>query len=351
MKDIVKKCANVSRAYRDRTRQRLRLVPRYYNYRTGKLKPAAYPHRMYIESTNHCNLRCIMCPTGLRLMNRPQGFMDKALFRRIIDEMAPHVTATTVHIWGEPLLHPDIFEMISYAAQGGLNVELSTNAVLLDEETAVKLLDSGICTVYLCLDGLTKETYEKIRRRADFSTVLRNVERFVELKRQRLSRNRHANPTVNVQVIDMKPTQAEISEFVRRWKRDGVDHVNVKAFDSWGNQVDPISRLSKETSSLPAKRYPCPNLWYHVHIYWDGTIVCCDRDFNAAYPLDNVEQGVMQAWNGDRMARLRQKHISLDLEDVPSCRKCVEWSWWRPGWFSAWGNSPQARNVGDDEIG
>jgi len=35
------------------------------------------------------------------------------------------------------------------------------------------------------------------------------------------------------------------------------------------------------------------------------------------------------------------KHINHDLDDVPSCGKCVEWAWWRPTWSTAQGNAPR----------
>ena len=123
---------------------------------------------MYIESTNICNLDCVMCPTGLKQVKRPKGYMDFDLFKSIVDEMAPYVKATTLHIWGEPLMHKRIFDMVAYCRQKGLRAEISTNATLLDERKAQGLLDAGLDTIYLCLDGFRPETYEAIRVKADY---------------------------------------------------------------------------------------------------------------------------------------------------------------------------------------
>ena len=38
-------------------------------------------------------------PDGLKQVKRPKGYMDFDLFRSIVEEMAPHVKATTLHIW------------------------------------------------------------------------------------------------------------------------------------------------------------------------------------------------------------------------------------------------------------
>ena len=85
-------------------------------YETGQTKFVPPPDRLYIESTNICNLSCIMCPTGRKEQVRKKGYMDFELFKSIVDEMAPHVKATTLHIWGEALLHPQIVEMIASGA-------------------------------------------------------------------------------------------------------------------------------------------------------------------------------------------------------------------------------------------
>jgi radical SAM protein with 4Fe4S-binding SPASM domain len=328
-----------------RTRTTLNLPRLYRHWKSGNTNlEGAWPNRLYIEITNACNLDCIMCPTGLHMLGRPTGNMDEGLFRKIVDEMAPHVQQTTLHIWGEPLLHPRLIPMIHYAREAGIEVTISTNATLLDEQRARELLSSGLTEIYLCLDGMDAATYEAIRRKADFATTVANIERFIELK------SRHGGavpaPKTHVQLIEMAPTREQADAFRAHWSRPGVDHVNVKAFDSWGNQVKEINRLRAPGDGADRPdRWHCPLLWYHAHVYVDGTMTCCDRDFGAKYPLGNVaEKGsVMAVWNGEGMQNLRRKHLERDLKDVPPCRACTEWSWWKPGPFSAHGNAPGDR--------
>ena len=98
-----------------RYRRQASLAARWLAYQARLTRPPTWPDRMYLESTNACNLRCIMCPTGRGLAQRKKGFLDWDLFRQVIDEMAPHVATTTLHIWGEPLLHPRIVDKIGRA--------------------------------------------------------------------------------------------------------------------------------------------------------------------------------------------------------------------------------------------
>lgn len=312
---------------------------RYLNYVLQNPRPLAYPERMYLESTNACNLRCIMCPIGRQVDEREKGFMEWDLFRAIVDEMAPHVRTTTLHIWGEPLLHPRIVDMIAYCHDHGLHAEISTNAVLLTPEMSQAILDAGLGAIYLCLDGTNAETYEKVRREASFERTCENIRTFLDLR----TAGGYEEPVTKLQIIEIEPTVDQIETFRAIWDVPGVDRINVKAFDSWGDQVEEISSLRPGRKPDLPPRFPCPNLWYHAHIYWDGTLVCCDRDFDARYPLGNVRDGVMKAWRGPQMTRLRLKHINRDLDDVPSCGQCSEWAWWRPTWTAAQGNAPLQR--------
>jgi len=310
-------------------------------YESGQTRLVPPPDRMYIESTNLCNLDCIMCPTGLKQITRPKGYMEWDVFTAIVDEMAPWVKATTLHIWGEPLMHKRIFDMIAYCRQKGLRAEISTNATLLDERKAKGLLDAGLNTIYLCLDGFRPETYEAIRVKADYEKTNGNIRRFLELK----SQGGYVQPYVNLQIIQMEKTMPEVDEFVSAWSLPGVDNINVKPFDSWGGQVERINDLRADDPAnfVPQQRYACPNLWYHVHIYWDGQIAMCDRDFNLAYDLGNVispngEVEVMKNWNGPKMQELRRLHVTGQAHTVKPCDTCVEWAWWKPKLLGGYGN-------------
>ena len=315
-------------------------IKKYIYYNQNRTELPFYPDRLYLELTNHCNFQCIMCPNGRGLMKREKGFIDYNLCKNIVDEMAPHVDTIVLHAWGESLLHPRIFDIIKYCENYGVRTEFSTNTSLLNENIDRKIIDSGLSMIYLCIDGVTKDTYEYIRKNGDFERSVKNVEEFLKIKRNMQSKK----PFVNLQTIIMKETNSDIENFKKRWSIEGVDKINLKPLDTWGGQISEINRLNiNETkeNNRDNKRPHCPNLWYHAYIYWDGSLVSCDRDFDARYDLGNVKDGVMIVWNGPKMKELRRKHINSDLEDTPVCRNCNECRWWKPSIFSSWGNIPQ----------
>jgi hypothetical protein len=128
----------------------------------------------------------------------------------------------------------------------------------------------------------------------------------------------------------------------------GVDRINVKPFDSWAGQVNDINNLEAEEDVLPPQRYACPNLWYHTHIYWDGRLAMCDRDFNLAHDLGNVRSSdgvvrVLENWNGPKMQDLRRHHVQGDYEGISPCNTCTEWAWWKPSLVKSQGNYNAAK--------
>src|SRR5713101_1362821 len=137
---------------------------RDYGYHHGKVKLRNLPEVFAIESTNYCNLRCVMCPRGEPdIMTRPLGHMSDALFRKVLDAADFFTEPCWFHWFGEPLMHPRLFEQIAYAKSRGVpNLGISTNATLLNAKRAEAVLQSPLDTIMIAIDGTRKEVYEKI---------------------------------------------------------------------------------------------------------------------------------------------------------------------------------------------
>ena len=91
------------------------------------------------------------------------------------------------------------------------------------------------------MDGLTKETYEKVRVKGKFEVVLGNIERFLELKHEL------GSPIeADIQIVRLSETDAEVEEFVKRWQGSHADLINIKELDTWGGQIDEVNDLAVE---------------------------------------------------------------------------------------------------------
>ena len=91
--------------------------------------------RAYVEITNICSLQCSFCP-GTR---RRKRLMPAGEFRFLAGRLRPHVKYLYLHVMGEPLLHPELGELLSIAGELGFRVCLTTNGTLLGERTELLL--------------------------------------------------------------------------------------------------------------------------------------------------------------------------------------------------------------------
>ena len=190
-----------------------------------------YPHAVQIEPFGGCNIRCSMCFQGRMLLPAGQEELPLEGYRRIIDELSPVVPYIYLYWRGEPMMHKQLGEMISYAKQRGMYVFTSTNAVLLDESRAIEFIEAGLDFLLVGFDGASKETYELMRRGARFDQVVRNITRLLELRQRYQARLPH----VCLQFIVSSVNQCELVSFRRLAEKMGVDSCIEKILDVYQN--------------------------------------------------------------------------------------------------------------------
>ncbi|MEA2063617.1 MAG: radical SAM protein [Gemmatimonadota bacterium] len=120
---------------------------------------------VFWETTAGCNLSCRHCrrldtgSEGLAL-----GDMDTAACLELVEQVASFARPILVLSGGEPLIRPDIFQIAAHAAGLGLAVALATNGTLVNEETADKIIASGVRRVAISFDGATAGVHDSFRR-------------------------------------------------------------------------------------------------------------------------------------------------------------------------------------------
>src|SRR5436189_5432605 len=127
------------------------------------------PLTLAIESTAKCNLFCPMCPR--ESIYFPPRDMELPVFKKIIDDGKGFLEFAVPYGDGEPLLNPEIYDMIAYCKQVGVHSGISTNATVLTEEAGRTPTKPGLDYIILAFDGATKATYEKYRKGAEFEKV------------------------------------------------------------------------------------------------------------------------------------------------------------------------------------
>lgn len=296
-----------------------------------------YPYSAIVETGNYCNLQCPTCPTPHKLIRRKKELMSFDNFKRVVDNIRDSVHVLHLYFSNEPLLNPDIFKMAKYANENNLFTSISTNATLLNEEKTKELLESGLDEVILCLDGITKESYEPFRLGADFDKVFQNI-KYICQQKQILKLKK---PFIEIQFIVNKLNYRQVEDVKKIAEDLKVDKLHIKTI-SLGKyaysdeEIEVLSgqffpdnegfqgkvRYKKEGKRLLIKnpRSKCPMVKSQAVVLVNGDLTMCCYDLNGDYVFGNIlNQKLRDVWFSDNAKRVRA--ISQDRQ-YPLCKVC-----------------------------
>lgn len=281
---------------------------------------ADFPLMLNIEPTNACNARCWYCPREITAEKHGVHFMDKDLYRHIVDQIPPHhLIMINYHKDGEPLLNRDLPWMVGYAKEkeAAEILHLNTNGILLSGLTAKGILEQGIDDITVSIDAARESTYQELKRIKGLDRVERGVRDILEY-RDRIG----ASTRIRVKLIEFDAiSMDEIEEFRMRW--EGLaDQVQVMGSHSWGGAIDGI----KVTDASSPVRYSCALLWYLMAINASGTVSKCNYDWNYSGLLGDARtQPLKEIWQGQKAKACRKAHLDGRWDFNEVCKTCVAW--------------------------
>jgi MoaA/NifB/PqqE/SkfB family radical SAM enzyme len=268
-----------------------------------------YPPFLKVEPTNLCNLKCPNCFSGSGADKRGKGLLDFDMYKKVIDEIGDFLIKINLYFWGEPFLHPRLFDMVSYAANRNIGTCVSTNFLLFSEEKAEELLISGLDHLIICFDGVDQQTYEAYRKGGSFDKFLKNMEILSKVRRER---NLYST-IVDVQFLVFDYNIDQIEDAKRLIKPFEFDRFTLKMDAEQKEPYNPDTFRSN---------VPCYWLWLVPTISWDGTLTpCCDMpptNFGNLY-----KQTFMEIWNGEKYVEARNLYKHADPQRSKSmCTFC-----------------------------
>lgn len=139
---------------------RLRLALELERLRRQNLKQIHPLQQLFWESTLRCNVHCLHCGSDC-VASVDQPDMPKEDFLQVIDtEITPHVQPHKVMIiisGGEPLMRTDLEEIGQALRDRGYPWGMVTNGLALTPERMKKLMQAGLRSLTISLDGLEKD--------------------------------------------------------------------------------------------------------------------------------------------------------------------------------------------------
>jgi len=149
------------------------------------LRPAivgALPRSLYLETTNRCDSKCQTCIRTFQTLEPPA---DLTLERvRAVVGQFPVLDRVVLHGIGEPLLNPEIFDIVAFLKTRVAAVLFNSDAIGLTRARALRLIESGLDEYRVSMDAATAPTFRTIRGVDCFERVTTNVARLVALQRE-----------------------------------------------------------------------------------------------------------------------------------------------------------------------
>ena len=304
------------------------LGKKYIDYRKKWIKASQrkiitdFPLYIQIEHSGKCNLRCLTCVQGIKELreNYSPGFkpLEIRLYKKILREAQDYkCPSMSFHNNDEPLLLKDLEKRIKMAKEAGfIDIILVTNATLLTKERADNLLKSGITKINFSVDGWNEKTYRKVRIGGDFKAVLKNIEYFLEQKKQ-------ANlklPVSRVTSVLSKFTCKDMDKFRDFWKKrvDLVEFQNFQAIEGYTERLKPGSVKID-------KNFYCNNPWQQIVIRANGDVLPCCSFCGTSLVVGNIKKSsIYQIWHSPKMNRIRKEILKNNFNFSRVCKSCSE---------------------------
>lgn len=299
----------------------IQFIEEQLNDSVGNLEK--YPKYINIETVNTCNARCIMC--GIDFDKRKNIKMDDALFDKIINEIelnSEYVERINLFFDNEPLMDKSLPEKIKRLKNSGIkNVMIASNGSIISETAARKLVESGLDEIYLSIDSLKPEVYEKIRVGLSFERVYKNIRGLIKVRN-----DYNSSLKIRLQMVLQEENKSESKEFIEHWKQHlrKDDVVVVFRAHNWGGVVDVEGFDGDENLN----KIPCTILWSNIMIHSDGSVALCsvDTEQDSQYTLGNInESSIKEVWNGAVLNEYRKNHLLWRKDKYKLCDGCTTW--------------------------
>ncbi len=170
------------------------------------------------------------------------GNMPVEVFQKIAADLFPRAWRVALACAAEPMIHPRFREILEIAAPYGVpDLWFPTNLLALTEPTAQTLVRARVRTVAASIDGVTKETYEKIRVPAKWERLLACLDTLNGVKRQMKSKT----PRLRIIFTWMKSNRRELAGLPAFAVAHGATDIDVR-FVSPTEGVDVTPELLSE---------------------------------------------------------------------------------------------------------
>jgi MoaA/NifB/PqqE/SkfB family radical SAM enzyme len=318
--------------------------------------PSGPPEHAQLIVTNMCNGRCKHCNIWKKYNDHPELLKEELSSEeifRLVDELEAFGVSTMSISGGEPLLRQDIFSIIEKIKKTtSIQLNITTNGILLNEKVSRKLVELGLDSINISLDGM-EEVHNKIRGLTIFSRIFHQIKKMERVKEGlgsskpmisissvMTASNMHSiielndflkkntscnhgfgslvstgevyylrNLTTTETTNTSQPSDGDLSRFIAELKKRDFNLVDLKYFEF-------TRKYNNNTFRFPSFFHPCLAGLFNIVITETGNVLPCCTWYNGGV-VDNIRRkSLHQIWYSPEF---RMKRKAIFQRKCPSC--------------------------------
>ena len=275
--------------------------------------------RVYVEITNRCNLHCSFCPVSAR----PFRTMTAEEFHKAAREIRPYCDYLYLHVKGEPLIHPQLEEILSICGELRFQVNLTTNGVLLGRRRQLLLSAPAVRQTNLSLHSYTENTHGPLENWLQeliaYAWDSAAKGRYTVFRVWNLDEQRETNSQGERMLEQLEQafslSRGQIRQLAASCRSVTLSKGIFLSFEEefvWPSLQNPF--LGREGTCYGARNM--------VAVLADGTVVPCCLDGEGECPLGNLfEQPFEEIIQGERLARMAEGFTNRQVKEA-LCQRC-----------------------------
>ena len=303
------------------------------------------PYKLETEVSSVCPRHCLLCEHSH--WKEKDWLLSLDEFKHILNEF-PKLKWINMTGEGSAFMNKDYIKMIKHARAKNISVNFVDEFEFINEKKARELIELGVNSIWISMDGATKETYEKIKVGCDFDLALKNIKTFLRIRRELNSPlpylgfryivttlNKHELP----QFVELVASLGDLGEgsrveFVGLLTFKEIEYLYTEIPDEVLNEtMKRAKELGVRISFAHSSNVPLIKrcaAWAEPYIMMEGYVLpCCAilmanrRPFLREYSFGNIfEQSFDEIWNSDRYKKFREL-VPKNKGEVPIlCAGC-----------------------------
>lgn len=266
--------------------------------------------KVYLEITNVCNLACAFCPGTAR----PPRFMSAGEFAVLAARVRPYSDYIYFHLMGEPLLHPELPELLSIAESLAFRVIITTNGTLLPERAHALLNSACVHKVNVSLQSFEANSggglKDYVNQCAAFAEAMNASGKLCVLRLW----NENGLDALNGDIEAVLAAHFPPPWRPSRQSRALADRVYLES----GEKFD----WPDMSASDGGERVFCYALRDQIGVLVDGTVVPCCLDHDGELALGNLFDSTLDDILSTPRAQAIYNGFSAHTAQEPLCRRC-----------------------------